>query len=62
VTVHFVIERDGHVSKAAIADTDLPNCSVARCIRQGFTELQFPAPQGGVVTVSYPIVFEPGDP
>ncbi len=62
VTVHFVIERDGHVSKAAIADTDLPNCSVARCIRQGFTELQFPEPKGGLVTVSYPIALEPGDP
>lgn len=62
VTMRFVIERDGHVSKAVIADTDLPNCSVARCIRQVFTVLQFPEPQGGVVTVQYPIMLESGEP
>lgn len=60
VTVRFVIERDGAVSNAVVGDSTLPDCQVARCIRDGFKALRFPKPEGGIVTVSYPIMLQPG--
>jgi hypothetical protein len=35
--------------------------AVARCLVGEFGKLTFPRPEGGVVTVVYPIVFNPGD-
>jgi hypothetical protein len=64
--VSFTIDRDGHVPGAGatppakgarrIDDRDVEACVVAR-----FASLTFPAPEGGIVTVVYPIVFNPGD-
>lgn len=59
VTVRFVISRTGAVSGAS-AGGDLPDASVHSCVAASFTGLSFPAPEKGVVTVSYPIVFSPG--
>jgi TonB family protein len=66
VAVSFTIDRDGHVSRAGatppakgaprIDEPDVEACVVAR-----FASLTFPAPEGGIVTVVYPIVFNPGD-
>jgi hypothetical protein len=59
VTVRFLIARSGRVTKtdacAQIADGVLSDC-----VRHVFDTLVFPAPEGGVVTVRYPVVFSPG--
>ena len=61
VGVRFVIGRDGAVSQVSNAGSDLPNPGVVSCVTSAFYGLSFPAPQGGIVTVGYPIVFEPGE-
>jgi hypothetical protein len=61
VTVKFVIERDGTVSAATDAGSDLPDPAVVACIVKGYETLKFPKPDGGRVTVVYPIMFNPGD-
>jgi hypothetical protein len=55
----FVIARDGSVSSVSDAGSDLPDPEVVRCVRESFSTLRFPEPEGGVVTVVYPIVFNP---
>jgi hypothetical protein len=62
VSIRFVIERDGRVGeKIWIVDNTLPDCKVARCVRDnGYPKLVFPPPTGGIVTVVYPIMLEPG--
>jgi hypothetical protein len=60
VAIRFVIERDGTVSKQAITHNELPDCAVAQCVRDGFSDLKFPVPERGIVTVVYPIMLEPG--
>ena len=60
VVFRFVIERDGTVSHALIEHNTLPDCKAAKCIRDEFPKMTFPAPDGGIVTVVYPIMFEPG--
>ncbi|MCA9629644.1 MAG: AgmX/PglI C-terminal domain-containing protein [Myxococcales bacterium] len=63
VTVAFVIDREGLVSNATTnpKTTDLSDEQVSKCIVQRFYELRFPAPEGGLVTVRYPMVFSPQD-
>ena len=60
IAVRFVIARDGHVSRSSIAGNTLTDCRVAACVRDAFRSLSFPPPEGGVVTVVYPIMLEPG--
>ncbi len=60
VVTRFVIGRDGHVTDASIADNTIPDCYVASCMAPAFEKLRFPAPDGGIVTVTYPIMFSPG--
>lgn len=59
VTVKFVIARDGTVSSAQ-GGGDLPDETVKSCVTKQFYGFTFPPPEGGIVTVSYPIVFTPG--
>ncbi len=61
VNVKFVIEADGRVDHVEDAKSDLPDPKVIACIERGFEELVFPRPEGGIVTVVYPIIFSPGD-
>jgi hypothetical protein len=61
VTVRFVIERDGTVSTTEDRGSDLPDAKVVACVVKGFGTLRFPPPDGGIVTVVYPIMFNPGD-
>lgn len=61
MAVKFVIDLEGHVSVAQDAGSDLPDSDVVSCVVEGFQKLQFPLPLGGIVTVVYPIVFNPGD-
>ena len=60
VAVNFVIGRDGRVSNVG-GGGDLPDGGVVSCVTRAFYGLSFPQPQGGIVTVSYPIVFSPGE-
>jgi hypothetical protein len=62
VTVKFVIDAAGAVSDAKDGGSDLPDGGVVACVVRGFGNLSFPKPEGGVVTVVYPVLFEPGDP
>ncbi len=76
IVVRFVIGRDGTVSNAApsplpaspelppnapeVPETSMPDDEVTKCVVDAFKDLEFPKPQGGIVTVVYPIVFSPG--
>ncbi len=59
VTARFVIDRDGSVSTAANGGSDLPDSAAVQCVVSAFYGLSFPAPQEGVVRVTYPILFTP---
>jgi hypothetical protein len=57
VSVAFVVGRDGSVGSAQSAGSDLPDSGVVSCVVKQFYGLSFPAPEDGVVRVSYPIMF-----
>lgn len=59
VTVRFVIGRNGAVSNVSNAGSSLANSDVVGCVVRAFYGLSFPQPEGGIVTVSYPIAFSP---
>ena len=61
VAVKFIIDRNGAVSTASDGGSDLPDQGVVSCVVRGFGNLSFPQPEGGIVTVVYPIIFNPGD-
>jgi hypothetical protein len=60
VSVRFVIGRDGSVSNVANGGSDLPDSGVVQCVVRAYYGLSFPQPEGGIVTVVYPIMFSPG--
>jgi len=57
----FVIGRNGHVASSVDVETNstLPQ-DVRDCVADRMRFLEFPPPDGGVVTVIYPLVFSPG--
>src|SRR5690606_34957672 len=59
VNVRFVIGRNGAVNNVSNAGSTLPNGEVVSCVVRAFYGLSFPKPEGGLVTVSYPIAFSP---
>jgi hypothetical protein len=61
VAVKFVIDREGRVTCAEDFQSDMPDRQIIRCIVAEYRKLRFPKPEGGVVTVVYPIIFSPGD-
>ncbi len=61
VVVRFVISTTGAVSSAQDAGSTLADESVKACVLRTYQSMQFPAPKGGIVVVTYPIVFHPGD-
>ncbi len=60
VSVRFVINRDGSVSNVSNGGSSIPDSSVVNCVVRAFYGLSFPKPEGGIVTVVYPIMFSPG--
>jgi hypothetical protein len=60
VGVRFVIGRDGAVSNVGNGGSDMPDGGVVSCVVRAFYGLSFPQPEGGIVTVVYPIMFSPG--
>ena len=61
VVAKFVIDRTGAVSVSQDGGSDMPDRSVVSCVVRTFSGLSFPQPEGGIVTVSYPIMFTPGE-
>jgi vault protein inter-alpha-trypsin-like protein len=59
VSVRFVIGKDGNVTTVSNGGSDLPDSNVVACVVRSFAGLTFPAPDSGVVAVTYPIVFAP---
>jgi hypothetical protein len=71
IAVRFVIGRDGKVTAVAEdapqpnspppppAIASMPDRAVVSCVLREFEKFTFPAPEGGVVTVVYPIMFSP---
>jgi hypothetical protein len=62
VAVSFVIDRSGAVKSARDGGSDLPDKGVVSCVVRGFATLSFPQPEKGEVSVTYPILFNPGSP
>jgi hypothetical protein len=60
IATKFVIGRDGAVMQASDAGSDLPDQNVVACVVRSFNSLSFPAPEGGVATVTYPLTLSPG--
>jgi hypothetical protein len=58
IAVKFVIDREGQVAMTSAAERSLDDESVAKCVARSFEAMSFPRPEGGVVTVTYPVVFE----
>jgi len=61
VAVRFIIDRSGAVASTSNGGSDLPDSAVVSCVARAFMNLSFPQPEGGVVVVTYPIMFDPGD-
>jgi len=59
VFTRFIIGRDGRVSNQPAASGSLADLGVRVCVARIFYGLSFPAPNGGIVTVSYPLSFAP---
>jgi len=57
VKVRFNIGTDGSVSSVRTSGSDIPDPSVPRCIADVVEKLAFPQPEGGIVTVTYPMRF-----
>jgi TonB family protein len=62
VTTSFVIGRDGSVSSVRISESTIGNRSVDDCVARAFSSMSFPQPEGGIVTVVYPIAMTADDP
>jgi TPR repeat protein len=61
VAVRLVIQTDGRVASAENAGSDLPDPEAIECMFAEYRKLVFPSPEGGIVTVVYPIVFTPDE-
>jgi len=60
VRVRFVIEARGAIAEVRDAgESTLPDAEAVTCILHEFEKLSFPPPEGGTVTVVYPLVFHP---
>jgi hypothetical protein len=57
IAVKFVIDRSGAVAMVSTTERTLMDSSVASCVERAFQQMSFPEPEGGIVTVVYPIVF-----
>jgi TonB family protein len=60
VAIKFIIAPSGEVLNAAVDNSNMGSVKVEQCIAQAVRRWSFPAPDGGgLVTVTYPFVFEP---
>jgi uncharacterized protein YfaS (alpha-2-macroglobulin family) len=62
LVVRFTIAPDGSVSDARIKSSTIGSAPVEACVVERFRKLTFTEPKGGgVVIVSYPFLFAPGE-
>ena len=59
VAVRFVIGFDGKVIQAEDHRSTIPDPRVRDCVIRSFRTFNFPKPEGGIVTVIYPIMLSP---
>ncbi|HEY4159393.1 MAG TPA: AgmX/PglI C-terminal domain-containing protein, partial [Polyangiaceae bacterium] len=59
ITTRFVIDRAGNVSDARLDSSTLPDPETTECVVAAFRTFKFYPPEGGIVTVVYPIVLSP---
>lgn len=59
VAVRFVIGPVGHVTSVHDDGSTLASPAATRCILEAFSKLEFPMPEGGDVTVVYPLRLTP---
>ncbi|MCC6521046.1 MAG: serine/threonine protein kinase [Polyangiaceae bacterium] len=59
VNMHFTIEEAGDVEVTSTEGSTITDPEVLRCVSERFGSIGFPKPDGGVVTVIYPIAFTP---
>lgn len=60
ITVRFTIAGKGTVRKATMADSELDDDTVERCMLDAMEKARFPQPKGGGMTiVEYPLTFAP---
>jgi hypothetical protein len=60
ITVKFTIQGDGSVSDVKSSGS-LSDEGMTSCVTKSFSGLSFPTPEGGIVSVSYPLKFSPGE-
>jgi TonB family protein len=58
IRVQFTIGSAGQVTATRIASSTLNKPQVENCVLRRFARMQFPKPQGGDVTIVFPIVFK----
>jgi len=56
--LNFTIGTSGRVTEGHVDAEENP--SLGKCFEQVMFRLVFPAPEGGIVTVGYPIELAPG--
>ncbi len=61
MAMRIVIQSDGQVASATVADRGDIGPSVAACVARSMYGLSFPAPSAGSVTIVYPLTFSPSD-
>lgn len=61
ITMGFTIDAQGRVSEAEVLGDELGDPTVLRCFVSVTRRMQFPAPDGGEVTVHYPFELSPRD-
>jgi hypothetical protein len=59
VQVRFVVDTDGWVRTARVERDETGDATFASCIAKQFVGLEYPEPDGGRITVIYPVVFSP---
>lgn len=62
VSVKFVIDRSGSVALAAPMENSTGDAAVGACVTRAYSAMTFPQPEGGIVTVVYPVVFTRSEP
>lgn len=61
VVLQFVIGRDGAVARARVESSVSGSEELDRCLVRALYALAFPQPEGGTITVTYPLVFSDDD-
>lgn len=58
VTLSWIISLDGSVKSAKVRSSSLGNSNAESCMVRALQNWRFPKPEGGVVEVEYPFVFD----